>query len=322
MRKIKFNRGTRFSQPAIETLISWINVKNNRRFSPSQFEFGTPVPVSNDGTVDIPFTYTDTGDSDTLRVQRVNLSRVPGLHPIVLHSVNLSTDSILKALLDQYGLYLDEDMVEVRFDTNINEMFPTELLEGFSQNDTDSDDVGADYRGSECTIRILDHHLVYEGELKVLVRKSMLSNGNTIDRIINLRKFYESHDEVPFIETYQPGGLWTVDGFDHETRRRIEYCLHYIQDSGPVDYDLLADILHRITKDDWVSNEETQSFNIQGAKVIYNGLSSEYPGIGPLTHSHLLILELSKLCDNLQGHIHIAYRYSPPHHPFWDLGKR
>lgn len=310
--------GNRFSQPAKSTLISWINEKNNRGFYPSQFTFRDPIPIDYDGTVDIPFIYNDTGEESKLRVQRVNIGLVPGLQDIVIHSTAFTVQSILDSIFEQYGLFLDPDMVAVKLNKiGLDDALSDGILDGF-----DIGGRGVYSEGShrlellDCTITMKDNHLVYEGEIFLKIRKSLLTNTDTISRMMDLREFYSQSDEMkPYVETYQPCGLWTVDESDKYVRREIESRLYSLGKDGIVDYRLLSRLLSDITNNEWVSDNIEAPFNIMNSRVLYNGLSSEHPGIAPISHSYLLILELSDLCENLQGRIHIAYRYSRPTHP-------
>ncbi len=315
----KTGLGNRFSQPAKVTLISWINEKNNRGFSPSQFTFRDPIKIDYDGTVDIPFIYNDTGEESKLRVQRINIGLVPGLQDIVIHSTAFTVQSILDSIYEQYGIYLDPNMVDVKLNKiTLDTALDDGILDGF--------DIGGRGKYSDgsprlelldCTITMLDNHLIYEGQMFLKIRKSLLTNTDTISRLLNLREFYSQSDELkPYIETYQPSGLWAVEESNKYVRREIESRLYSIGKSNIVDYDLLANIMTTITGREWYSSHEETEFNVYGSQVLYNGLSSEHPGVGPITHSYLLILELSdEHCSNFQGRIHLAYRYSTPSHP-------
>lgn len=288
--------GQRFARPASETLVRWINQKNNRQFHPDQFVFGVPIDrgVGNN-TVDIPFHYRETHESSTLQVQRVDISLIPGLGTLAIHSHVLDVPSVLSAIHEQYGLYLDADMVEV-------------VLE-----DGDLEDPEA---GVDGVITILPNHLLYVGEMTVKVRRSLVFNNNTMDRVLDLREFYsQSGEDKPYVETYQPKGLWSVEESEHYNRRMVEAGLFTLGEGGLVDYTLLALLLSSITGSEWVASPTPAPFNIMNSTLLYNGLASEHPGIAPISHSYLIMLELSELCENLQGTLSLAYRYSTPHHP-------
>lgn len=312
------NVGTRFSEPAKNTLVSWINERNNRGFYPSQFTFDAPIPVSLDGTVDIPFLYNDTGERSAIRVQRVDIGKVPGLSSMVIHSGAYSVQSILDAIFEQYGLYLDIDMVSVDLNkSDLNTLLGNGILDGFNiLGKGSTDDIVPAIEVLDCYITIKSNHLIYTGELVVRIRRSLLTNGNSIDRLLLLRDHYEQDpDAIPYVETYQPRGLWSVEPSDQYDRRSAEAMLYALRDGDPLDYPSIALVLKAITNTPWVADRKPSVFNIMGATVLYNGLASGHPGVAPLTHSYLLILELNELCLNLQGRIHIAYRYAKPNHP-------
>lgn len=284
------NLGNRFSQPAKETLISWINEKNNRGFYADQFTFRDPISTDDNGMVEIPFTYDPTGEESTLLIQRVNIGLVPGFQRLVAYPQEFTTHEVLLFLYNDYGLYLDHEMIDIEFDNEVS-----------------------------CRIVIKDNHLVYEGELNITFASSVIFNTDTIARTLDLRAFYAQSDEdKPYIETFQPGGLWVVNNKlwpDRATRRELESKLYHLDNDSPIDYPLLADILSTITGSFWTASTEAGPFNVMNSSVAYNGLANDQPAVAPITYSHLLIVELSDLCENLQGRIHIAYHYTTPSHP-------
>lgn len=311
--------GNRFSKPAKETLVSWINEKNNRGFYAHQFTFSDPIKLDDDGTVEIPFEYTSTGEESSLIVQRINIGLIPGFKRLVTYPKVFSSEGILDSLYQEYGLYLDSEMVEVEFDpVDVSRVLSGETLDGF---DNGGDGAGLTHLRSDqmsCTIRIKDNHLVYEGTIRVFFAETVLTNTDTIARRLDLRQFYSQNEtDKPYIETYQPRGLWMVTEKDREARREIESRLYHLTRSKDkiVDYELLAELLTRITKTMWSTEKKAGPFNVMNSRVLYNDLSSGNPGIAPVSYSHLLIIELSDYCTNLQGRVHIAYKYSTPSHP-------
>lgn len=327
------NLGNRFSQPAKETLVSWINEKNNRGFYPHQFTFSDPIKLDDDGTVEIPFTYNPTGESSSLEVQRVNIGKVPGLKNLVIYPDAITTESILLSLYREYGLYLDKDMVSVSTGpVSLDKILVGDKLDGFGNDEVVESQVHFDQL--ECSITMLDNHLVYEGVLNIVLAKSVLHNTDSIARRMSLRDYYAQDGEgKPYVETFQPKGLWLVDKtnrylnrdlideslytppLDRELRRELESRLFHVDKREVVDYHILAEVLTKVTGSKWVAENSVVPFNVMNSRVLYNGLASDQPGIAPVSHSYLLILELSGLCENLQGRVHIAYRYSTPSHP-------
>lgn len=341
--------GNRFAQPAKETLVGWINEKNNRGFYAKQFTFKDPIKRDDDGSVDIPFIYNDTGEKSILSIQRINIGLVPGLQNLAIYPDKLFNQNILDAIYKEYGLYLDLDMVDIILE-NLLELcdlitvtdlsglhYPVESFDGKPGEESNavtpdelSDYLDPRWHLPTCRIVMRPNHLVYEGELVVTFQRSVLTNPNTLARNMNLRTFYsQTLDEKPYVETFQSKGLWTIHrsdtkrrdkwshscGLNKKSQRELESNIYHLKEGGQLDYTMLAELLTRITNTKWLASHHETAFNVMNSIVLYNGLASDKPGIAPITHSHLLVLELSDLCENLQGRIHIAYSYSTPNHP-------
>lgn len=287
--------GVRFSLPAHDTLVSWMNQKNNRSFGIDEFTFSDPVVIAPDGWVRVEGIYVPLDQPVSLELQRVDLSLIPELSVLTIYVRSNEPENVLAAIHEQYGLYLNLNEVTLSFD--------------------ELDDTSG-------TIVISDSHLVWTGTLSFKIKPSIRLGDLSIDTKMNLREFYmTSDDEKPWIETLQPGGLWLVTRdkwHDHAEKRLVDSKLYNLdRNERPIDHDLLSDILTNLTGHPWVVNDSVTGYNVMGIEILYNGTSGNYPNVAPVGYSYLLILKLGDLCSNLKGNIHIGYQYANTLHPVY-----
>lgn len=327
------NLVSKFSKPAYETLVDWINVKNNRSLSLEQFKFGKVTAIGDQGDCEIEFNFVaSTGwptTKQTLTVQRVNLTNIPGLNVLTIHASDYSQENILNEIHNQYGLYLDKDLVS--FDLNgakLNEVFPNTLLNGFSSTDDIVETLEPKYGTLGYLITINDNHPTLIGHIPVYVRQSIESFQGNIDSVLKLREFYlDGKLDIPFVETIQPQGIWVLSNGTYGSpleRKRAASILHSNIREGDVILSEMEDdiligellnVLGQITECTWKSTVEDNSFNLYGATVLYNGISDPVVNTAPIEYNHTLVIKLSDSCTNLQGVVRIAYKYASTHHP-------
>lgn len=319
------NPVSRFNKPAYETLVSWINEKNNRGFDLKQFNFSGVTPLADDGSARITFNFDkstgwEQGDQ-TLVVQRVNLSLLPGLNGIVIHSPEFTKSTILACIFEQYGLYLDMDLVNViPGKMPLSKAILNKYLDGFDEAPEnnriyDNADIYRNY-----TIEISDIHPTLTGTVPLYVRKSLKDLIGFMSPTLNLREYYiEGRTDLPYVETLQPGGMWMLDKVHYPDIRKMKDIQNHLNAFKACevisDDKVLLSIITQLSKFNWVTTDEVTGFNLRGAKVIYNGLTDPVVNRAPIEYTHLLVIELSELCNNLQGELKIAYQYASPHHP-------
>lgn len=315
--------GIRFSIGSKESLVRWINTVNNRNFTADDFVFDVPVPDGNDGWVYITGKYLPSDEPITLRVQRVDLSKLNGINPLVIHSRAFDKQSIADAIFDQYGILLELDLFELDIIKEDISNVIGNHLNGFGSDEGIDVIDSLEYGDGEGTIRILPSHLTLEGTIDFKIRASMLSFDSKIDSVLSLREFYSTHDDLkPFVETIQPKGTWTLDKAHFgsmSAKKEVEAKLYEMTLSPDtvVDYVFLAQVLTSITGQQWTSENNNSPFNVMGSIIKYNGVAGKYPNVAPIAYSYLMILELSELCSNLQGDVHIAYQYANHRHPLY-----
>lgn len=313
--------GVRFALPAHDTLVSWINQKNQRSFEPSDFIFDAPVAMAPDGWVRVTGRYMPLDQPVAFQLQRVDLSLIPELQSLTIHVTSPTKERILDAIHSQYGLYLDLDLVDLDLERIQLSNYLGDVLNGFDGPDLDVVPPPG-LNDMEGTIVISDLHPVWTGTLNFKIRSSMVMGDISIDTKLDLRDYYRSiNDSRPWVETLQPGGVWLVTRdiwHDHTDKRLVDANLYNLdRNERLVDYDLVASILTELTGHPWVVDTVPSEYNVMGIEILYNGTSGKYPNVAPVGYSYLIILKLNDLCNNLKGNIHIGYQYANNLHPVY-----
>lgn len=322
----------RFNKPSKVLLVEMINKFNGVRLDPDQLVFSTPTLLQEDGLTEVSVKFKEsTGwsrDSRPIRYHRVELSRVPELRGLAIH-LELFTDpqEVVKALFDQCGLLLEPDLIEIQEiyggldadQTDINNRITRTQLSGFNavteEPWTPDPDLDRNFK-----ITFKPEHLVYFGELIVLVRPSIKLLGVTISRQLDLRQYYRDGNlNRPPVDLYQPKGVLLVSGLSSHLLEDMKTEAYlYEQKAGAIvePTNQLAEVLTFLTGDPWqYTPEAVLDFNIYNSTIIYNGLvSSEYSADDP-RYGYVMVIELSDLCRNLSGLLRIGYRYSSPEVP-------
>lgn len=69
-----------------------------------------------------------------------------------------------------------------------------------------------------------------------------------------------------------------------------------------------AEILNDLWEDVWVQQNATVDFNLEGARVLYNGTTDKCPSPCNTSYSHVLLVEVDEvLCKNYLGHLILHY---------------
>lgn len=311
----------RFSHTAVDSLVNQINFVNNRGFTKDQFVFETPIPMDNYGKCMIGFKFAEsTGWSQAkqfLIVHRQNVSEIPRLNPLVIHSTGYDVDSILTAIFDQYGWAIDKHLITMDR-PEVAKVYPVKTL-GKLDEIVDGDKPIIMDGHAEINIRFLDSHPLYYGSMQVLIRPSLSTMKGDIDSVLAVREFYSTgRIDLPFVETIQPRGEWKLSDSiaDHQTRKVIESELAKIPMGGKLEINqTLVDVLNEVTGVEWSFDDDVSPYNLKGAKVLHNGIGGhEYIPTDP-GYNYMLAIELSELCGNLQGIIRLSYRYSSRYMP-------
>lgn len=319
---------TRYSKPSKDLLVDMINQANKRKLIPSQLNFLNPTLLGEDGlsTVDIQF---DVGMGWSAEVRPLTYYRVePGklsyLDPIVVFVNDFEVQSVCDAILDQYGVLLEPELIEMTVhEPDLEDSLINDDLNGFTPMTNPEGETilvpNAFQNNRDITIAFKPEHLIFFGELKVRVRPALEFLDTTIDSLLDIREYYKDDATTPPpVELYLKHGEATLtDDIPQTVRRSYEVYLRTLTADELIEEDdQLDDLLEIITGDEWkIDAELPGSFNLYGAKVVYNGLTTEQQQVNDAAYNYVLVLELSGACSNLSGLLRIAYRYADPRSP-------
>lgn len=314
----------RFSKKSKPLLVDYINRINNRALVPEQLEFGVPLLINDSGLSQVEISFSSTTGWDTakrvLTYNRVDLNMILHNAPIVVHVPDYTPESLYKAILEQYGVLIEPELVDLTLVTaSLNDAIFTPNLLGFQAADSavsvevPIEPPYLDNRNYSLTFK--DKHLIFFGSVQVMTRRSLDLLGTTIDSLMDLRAFYaDGNFDRPPVDLYLPNSELKVSELELLTteRRMYESQLYSILPQTTIQVGTpLVPLLRQLTGDQWISADVSdQPFNVFGAEVLYNGfVNKDYSATDP-AYNYLLALKLGNACTNLSGIIKIAYRYS------------
>lgn len=318
-------RPLRYNKPAAQLMLDILNHTNGTAFEPWQLTFSDPESIAQQrgDMINLPHVQ----DYDLQRptestLTRIRVSPTPKsgwtgdqyltYHrkviqdhfvavPFVIYALNTDDETILEALLTQYNLYLDLDMVEITYDqVDINEVLYATHMGSIIENDLDCEDYVPPVTWN-VNIKIKDNHPVWMGEIRVYVREAIKLLDRNVKTTLAVRHYLGpgDHDKMP-AEMILPMNRFTDQ--------------HYLLAGLKVD-DLVGpwvvDVARSITDDEWVFTQNPGVFNLYATKVIYNGLNTGEVYINDPKVSNVLVLQFSnEHCRNIAGQWIIGY-YNP-----------
>lgn len=313
-------RPLRYSKPAAQMLLDIFNYTNKAAFEPWQLTFGLPVKIegqtppdividhlndynqqrSVDGTLTtievFPTPESGWTDSQVITYRRHVIQDYFISVPFVVYAVEPATDVILNALLEQYGLYLDADLIEMTFDQiNLSDvLFQTHM--GSILNGDGGDFVAPVVYNA--VIKIKDEHPIFMGELNVYVREAVKFLDRDVKTTLEVRRYLGpgDHNKMP-AEMILPNNRFVDDNYQMISLKINELVGEWIVEKAK-----------QITGDNWVFTSEQAPFNLYGARVAYNGLNTGEIYIDDPKVSNALIIQFSDLhCSNIRGQWVMGY---------------
>lgn len=313
-------RPLRYNKPANAMMLDIMNATNKTAIEPWQVTFGKPYPVQdvepqiqvkhlNDYDNHRPTQGTLTGieviptpESGWRKTLQLTYRRVVIQDhfisvPFVIYCKEPDPEVILKALLEQYGLYLDKELVDVTFiQVDLNEvLFRTHMG---SILETDS---CADYMPPiawNVKIVMKAEHPVFVGEIYVYIREAAEFLNRDVKTTLEVHRYLGpgDHNKMP-AEMILPNNRFV----DHD------YVMKNLKPGDLVDK-WIVDTAKAITGDDWVFTQNQNNFNLYGTKVVYNGLNTGEVYINDPKVSNILIVQFSdEHCTNIRGQWVIGY---------------
>jgi len=315
---------SRFDKKSKALLVDYINRINNRLLKPEQLVFDTPVLINETGLSQVQVSAAaNTGwdtSKRTLTYNRVDLKLTMHGQPLVVHVKQATPASVIAALFEQYGLFIEPELVDLTLITTDISDAPLNMdLPGFDPangpviNVEPIEPPYLDNQNYRMTFK--PAHLIFFGEIEILTRRSLELLGTTIDSLMDLRQFYsDGNFNRPPIDLYVPAGEFKLDDVQMilTERRMYESQLYGIPEGQYLfESNVVAPLLRKLTGDPWVSVEvNDRAFNLYGSQVLYNGFVSKDYTVEDPAFNFVMVVALGRKCLNLSGIVKIAYRYS------------
>lgn len=319
----------RFSLPGKDLLVGFLNRKNNLQIKVDQLEVrGDPIPRSDDGETLLkvkflpPFEHPAHSAVAELLYYRISIAeQLMGMSISVYVSAHDKT-SLLDAIFEQAGLYLEPDLVDIdELDQDIETSAPNQQLNGFAPDqsaDPEEEPLNPPaLQNKTYLVTISPKHLMFYGSFELKTREALRTAPKDIDSLLDLRRWYATNpgDRYP-IDLIIPGGeLCLGDIPDVKAVRQWESELYKIK-TGAI-FGNTADslpavevILSALTGVTWINENRFADYNLMHAKVIYNGRVSAANSFPDPSYSYVLAIELAGMCTNVSGILKIGYRYS------------
>jgi len=283
-----------------DILVDYINHYNNRNLTSDTLLFGDPSEVDEFGMIKVGLSFStitgwQTNENAYLTYKRQDIQSAVPDSVFVVHSNDYTLNGVITAIFNQYGFYLDEGHYQI-VETDASGTVLVVI------------DETAEERYFK--IEINDTHLLLEGEILVHVVPSIELLDTSISRLIDIRSYYATVNEGPY-----PTELYTKPFvFNAELD---EGSVLFNVDTTDLKLDVIATVLSRVSRDDWVVSDTPSAFNLKNASLIYNGLvSDDYPGTD-VEYPYVLVIELSsEYCSNLIGSLIINYYNNDDLTPF------
>lgn len=314
-------RPLKYSRPAQALMLDVLNFTNKTAIEPWQVTFGEPVEVDErPNTVELPAVQAydlqrpakntltrievkPTPESGWSRSQHLTYRRqVIQDHfaavPFVIYAADVTNEIILKALLEQYRLYLDPDLVDITIEQiDISAVLFKTHMGSIIENEFDCDDYVPPVT-QNATIRMKANHPYWIGEIRVYVREAVKLLDRDVKTTLEVKRYLGpgNHDKLP-AELILP-----MDRFVDYDRTLKDLKVGDLV--GP----WAVEMAKRITGDAWCFEQRSTVFNLYGAKVVYNGLNTGEIYIDDPKVSNALIIQFhDEYSTNLAGQWIIGY---------------
>lgn len=308
-----FSRALRYNQPAADLMLQVLNITNKTSFVKEQLTFGLPTVVhdsvpnispvqTNDYDLQRPpegtltrITVTPTPESGFTKCQELLYRRVVIQDhfiavPFVVYAKDRTREVILAALKEQYGLYLDDDMVDVSFrQVDLQSVIYRQHLGSVVVDEFSDYFPPASYNA---IVTILPNHPYWIGELNVYIREAVEFLDRDIKNTLEIYKYlgHGDHNKIP------AEMMLKMDGFVDKD----EYIKN-LKVGDPVG-PMILDVVKSLTPDPWVFVNEPANFNLYGTKVIYNGHNTGDVYINDPRVTRVMIIAFGEEhCSNIRG---------------------
>lgn len=308
-----YNRVLRYDVPSADLMLQVFNVTNKTAFEKTQLTFGKPVLVPDESKEIIPHFTNDydlnrppTGTLTRIEVKPTPITgwtksqtllyrrKVIQDHfitvPFVVYAKENTKAVILKALHEQYGLLLEDQLVDVEF----KKVSLDQVLFRRHMGSIVEDQCG-DYvppASWNAVVKIGPDHPYWMGEINVYIREAVefLHRDITTTLAINAYLGPGDHNKIPAEMVLRMTGFVDQD--------------QYIRNLKPGDlvHAGIIDIAQSLTDDPWVFTKGPGPFNMYGTKVVHNGVNTGELYIDDPRVTNVLVLEFGEeYCTNIRG---------------------
>lgn len=276
-----FKRTFRYNRPETEVLVDILNYTNRSNFTLEQIAFEVPTIIDQaltrivvKGTPAMNWTGTV-----NLDYYRHDLALTFSKNPLVIDADPVDDLNLLTAILDQHHVLFDQLMVEI------------------VRPDPDVPVIPGVYN---YTLRAKPESLIWIGETPLLVRRTELLIDRSIATKLNIREYFAEtlSNKVPIELIYDVK-------YDASTHASV--LNKFVKDSVLGEVTPFATVAKTLTGDEWVGQPLEADFNLMGTTVLYNGRNTGDYFTGEEQFSHVVVLQLGDLCQNLMGNWLIHY---------------
>lgn len=313
-------RPLRYNKPAAQMLLDIFNFTNKAAVEPWQVTFGQPYPVADDTPQIVPVHMNDynlvrptqgtltrievhpTPESGWRKSQQLTYRRLVMQDyfvsiPFVIYAIENTPEVILNGIMEQYGLYLDPELVDVTFrQVDLGDVLFQTHMGSVIETDFCSDYVPP--VAWNAIVKAKPENPIWMGEINVYIREAVQFLNRDIKTTLEVRRYLgpEDHNKMP-AEMILPNNRFV----DHD------YYMRGLK-VGDLIESWIVDTAKEVTGDNWVFTQNSNPFNLYGAKVVYNGLNTGEVYIDDPKVSNVLILQFSDThCTNIRGQWVIGY---------------
>jgi hypothetical protein len=313
-------RPLRYNKPTNQQLLDIFNFTNKSAVEPWQVTFGAPYPVADNG---MQITAAHVNDYNQQRPTQGTLTRIEVIPtpesgwtktlqltyrrqviqdhfvsvPFVIYATENTPEVILKGLHEQYGLYLDQELVDITFQqVDLADVLFHTHMGSILETDFCSDYVPpASYNA---LVKIKPNHPIWTGELNVYIREAVKFLDRSVKTTLEVHRYLGpgDHNKMP-AEMILPNNRF-VD---------YDYYMKGLK-VGDLLESWIVDTAREVTGDNWVFTQNANPFNLYASRVVYNGLNTGEVYINDPKVSNVLIIQFSdEHCTNIRGQWVIGY---------------
>lgn len=315
-----YKRVLSYRLPADALMLQLLNATNGTRFESWQLTFGEPTALIDERPSITPIR---TNDYDLQRptsgtLTKIEIKPTPASGwkksqwltyrrrviqdsfvsvPFVIYACERDKASVLRQLLEQYGLFLDDHLCDIRFEkVSLSQTLFKRHLGSVVENEGCGDYTPPISWNAIISIR--PEHPFWQGEISVYIREAFQFLDRDIKSTLQIGRHLgpEKHDKIPAEMVLRMDRY--VDS---------DYVIRELKAGDLVDKGILQHA-QSLTQDPWIFEDRNAPFNLYGTKVVHNGPNTGDIYINDPKVTDVLILEFSDdYCRNITGQWVFSY---------------